>query len=432
MAGTNKVKLKKSQKLTKFGQFLYFTIGNFNSNNLWESASSCSFGFIFSFIPVTLIIITILLQILKLSPGLQDYITVIADEIETFISVDFEHMMSDIMKLKTLTYVDFFLALWVIWMARKLFTSIIQALSKIFRSVSKRKSWFNQLMTFICEFLIVIAVAALILIAFAFNKILDSSFMIPLQKKIPLLFNRNSHLVFTITMYFMLYIITMIIYRVVTGTKPKMRLCSKYAIISTVVFYLFSIFLNHTVNFSNYNAIYGALSTIVLLMVKVYFFFVIALFCAQMIYVSQFFDTLLKTELYLLPDSTKGKLSYWRKKLFSNPAALKQTTNTVLFKAEETIFTECDESNCVYFIRRGSVKAVSGGKTIRIYPQGSFLGDLQCILHQDRIFTAVAAEDCKMIIFSEEEFMSLIYKNPKLASKAISKVSDYTMQSTLS
>ena len=60
-----KIKLKRSQKLTKLGQIIYLTCTNFGSNNLLESASACSFGFIFSFVPLALIIFTVLVGIIR-------------------------------------------------------------------------------------------------------------------------------------------------------------------------------------------------------------------------------------------------------------------------------------------------------------------------------------------------------------------------------
>ena len=76
-----KIKLKRSQKLTKLGQIIYLTCSNFQGNNLWESASSCSFGFIFSFVPLALIILTVLVGILRVSPGILEYVNAFAGEL---------------------------------------------------------------------------------------------------------------------------------------------------------------------------------------------------------------------------------------------------------------------------------------------------------------------------------------------------------------
>ena len=82
-----KIKLKRSQRLTKMGQIIYLTCSNFQSNNLWESASSCSFGFIFSFVPLALIILTILVGILRVNPALLEYVNVFSEEIEAIVDI---------------------------------------------------------------------------------------------------------------------------------------------------------------------------------------------------------------------------------------------------------------------------------------------------------------------------------------------------------
>ena len=131
-----KIKLKRSQRLTKMGQIVYLTCSNFDANNLWESASSCSFGFIFSFVPLALIILTVLVGIIRVSPGILEYVNVFAQEIESI--VDIRPFLNNIINKRNFHIVDVFLAFWIIWMARKLFQSIVRALNKIFNSVIKQ------------------------------------------------------------------------------------------------------------------------------------------------------------------------------------------------------------------------------------------------------------------------------------------------------
>ena len=141
-----KIKLKHSQKFTKFGQKIYMTCSNFQNNNLWESASSCSFGFIFSFIPLALIIVALLTGILKISPGIYNWVMSLVDAVKPFFDVT--PFLNNLMENEAVHWVDIVLSVWVIWMARKMFISIMQAMTKIFRSVSKRKTWFNQFFIF--------------------------------------------------------------------------------------------------------------------------------------------------------------------------------------------------------------------------------------------------------------------------------------------
>ena len=159
-----KIKLKRSQKLTKLGQIIYLTCTNFGSNNLLESASACSFGFIFSFVPLTLIIFTVLVGIIRVSPGILEYVNAFGAEIENI--VDIRPFVNNILNKKNFHFFDIFLGIWIIWMARKMFLSIIRAMAMIFRPVIKRKGILNQVLMFFSEFILVLFIASIIIFMF--------------------------------------------------------------------------------------------------------------------------------------------------------------------------------------------------------------------------------------------------------------------------
>lgn len=419
-----KIQLKRSQKITKFGQKIYLACSNFNNNNLLESSSSCAFGFIFSFIPLTVMIVTVLLGIIKISPNVSAYVFSFADEIESI--VDIRPIVNNIMTMKAFHFYDIVLAIWIIWMARRMFMSIIQAMTRIFRSVSKRKNLFNQLFVFLCEFVCVILIAIVILAAFSMNKLANSEFFTSVRSFFPAIISNNSHVIVSSVMYFIIFNATALIYRFMSGVKPPFRLCSFYAFLSTVCFYATSYFINKFLNLTNYNIVYGTISTIIVLMMKVWFFFVIFLFFAQMIYVTEFFDTLLESEIYLLPTKeVKGPLTAMRRMLFINPAALKRADNTLYFYEKEMIYKEGDPADRVYYLRKGKISITNRGITTE-YPEGSFIGEKDCILNQPRTNSCMALTDCKLIQFTSEEFITLMERSPKAAAKAISKISEET------
>ncbi len=418
-----KIKLKRSQKLTKLGQIVYLTCSNFQGNNIWESASSCSFGFIFSFVPLALIILTVLVGILRVSPGILEYVNAFSGEIESI--VDIKPFLNNIIDKRNFHIVDVFLAVWIIWMARKLFQSIVQALNKIFNSVTKRRGILNQAIVFISEFILVIIIASVIIFAFAFNQLIASNFFEPLQEFLPEIVSQNSHTVVTIAMYFMIFICTLFAYKFIIGIHPPLWLCFIYALLDTVCFYFISLWVSKFLNLTNYNIVYGTISTIIILMLKVYFFFVFFLFFAQMIYVTQNFELLLKCEVYLLPDSErKGWMIRLRRMLFINPAALKTTTNTRMLQAGDVIFNSGDKADNVYYIRTGTITEEFENGESQTFEKGAFVGDTICLLDERFRGTGKASSDCKIIIFTAAEFKELMKKSPKAASKALSKLAE--------
>ena len=409
---------------SRFGQMLYLTISNFTKNAMWESASSCAFGFIFSFIPVTLIIFTVLVGILRIYPNIYNFIISFTEQFDSVIAIT--PVLDKMREIRSVSSFNIFLGVWVIWMARKLFNSIITALNKVFRSVSKRKSWFNQILTFIIEFSITLIIALVIIVAFVFSQLLSLPFFQTILDYFPLLQKQSSANLGTFVLYFILFISTILAYRIIPGTKPLIRRCFFYAALSTVVFFFVSRFLNMFMNVTNYNAVYGTISSLVVLMLKVYMFFIIFLFCAQMIYVSQFFETLLRSEIYQLPPySCKTAGDYLRRFLFINPSEIQTPQNTVHLEIGETLYHRDEKVTKVYYLKSGAISEASDkGFTLR--SQGCFLGDVQCILNQTYQADTQALAECELISFTAEEFMQIIEKSHHAARKAISKISEYT------
>ena len=418
-----KIKLKRSQRLTKLGQIIYLTCSNFQGNDLWQSASACSFGFIFSFVPLALIIFTVLVGIIRVSPGILEYVNAFGAEIESI--VDIKPFINNIMNKRNFHVVDIFLGVWIVWMARKLFQSIILAMNKIFNSQRKRRGIFNQALMFLSEFTLVIVIASIIIILFGFNKLVSPNISESLKEYLPSIVNQNSHTIVSLSMDFVIFISTFFVYRVVSGTKPPVGLCFIYGLLDSLCFYLISLWVSKFMNLSNYNIVYGTISTIIILMMKVYFFFVFFLFFAQMIYVTQYFELLLKCEVYLLPDSEhRGWMVQLRRMLFINPAALKTATNTKSVEQGEVIFNADDKADSVYYIRTGTITEQFENGETQTFEKGSFVGDTLCLLDERFRGTGVATTDCKLIIFSAAEFKELMKKSPKAASKALSKLAE--------
>lgn len=426
-----KQKIKKSKTLTKFFQFWYLTFSNFNKNNLWDSACSCSFGFIFSFVPIVLIISSILIGVLKVSPNAIKYVQEFSLQIKDVI--DIQPIIDNVLNLRSLRYVDIFLGFWIIWIARKLFLSIVRGMNSIFNSMTARKGIFTQALTFLSEFVLIFIFIAIIITTFTFrklfeNSLIENSLFSFFRESFPKLFRESSNIIFISVTYFLLFVFVFYIYKVVSGTKPKTDKCAFYAFLCTATFYVLSICLNLFMNISNYNLVYGTISTLIILMMKVYFFFVIFLYCAQMLYVSQFFDNLLLAELYLLPGKEeRGFANTLRRKMFINSTVLQTEKNTKHYKEGDVIYSVGDSVTRVFYLRRGEVSEVSDSVLI-CRKKGAFFGELPLILNTPRNTTAMAKTDCEIMEIPVDKFLELVQENPRVSAQALSQISTYTAQ----
>lgn len=426
----NKILAKLKQRLIrrfkKIGQLFYLTSANAFNNNIFESANSCSFALIFSFIPISLIIMLILVGLLKNNQNLLEYIITSIENVSSL--VDVSSVMDTLLNMKSFSLIDFVLGIWIIWMARKLFSSTLGAINKIFKSVSGSRPLINQLFSFFVEFFLVIIIVFVMLLIFLLNQFLEIPSIQQIIDDSPLELLARIGNNASILSYIVIFIFTSVIYRMCSGVKPKISYCIFYAFLSTVTFYFFSNLLTLFFNPSNYNLIYGAISSLLILMMRVWFFFNIFLFFAQMLFCALYLDSLSFLLLYILPDDEKSS-SKWAKlkrKLFTNPAVVKTKYEIKKFKFSEKIYSEGDRPDWVYYLLKGTVYRYAKDDSITELKPGSFFGEMHCVLNQQRTDTIIAQSDCEIAVIDAKEFLDLLNKDNRASSKAISKVAKYT------
>lgn len=411
-------------KLTRFSQMIYLTSIFYLQNNLDSCASACTFGFIFSFIPIIMMILTIFIGILHASP---DIVAVISEEIKNLTNVfDVNKFVENISEGISFSWVNILLAIFIIWMARKLFITIIKSLSSIFNTEVPPRPFINQLLTFAGELCIVIISAVVLFAAFTTRQL----FLLPFFQKIsfisPILFSYSSNLITNIALYFVLFIFSVFAYKIGTGSKPPIKLCFLCSALCVGMFYIFIFIISFFINKANYNTIYGVLSNLIILLFEVYIFFSLFMFFAQLIYTFQYFDSLLLAELYLIPHHENTNfIDSIKKILFIKPAALMTDEKQIKIKSGEDIYTKDEKTTGIYYLVEGKLQETKQNEII-IHDRGAFFGETELLLNVNRIGTITALTDCILIYFSNDEFLKLIEKNPKAANKAINKLSHYT------
>ena len=150
------------------------------------------------------------------------------------------------------------------------------------------------------------------------------------------------------------------------------------------------------------------------------------MFFAQLIYTFQYFDSLLLAELYLIPHQENTNfIDSIKKALFIKPAALMTDEKQIKIQSGQNIYTKDEKTIGIYYLVEGKLQETKQNEII-IHDRGTFFGETELLLSVNRIGTVTALTDCKLIYFSNEEFLKLIEKNPKAANKAIKKLSHYT------
>ena len=422
---------KKLRKITfvTFSQSVFLTTKYFLQNRLLSFAGACAFSFLFSVIPLFMMVVMVLVRILHASPNTVTAIISAIPELEEYFNS--KSIIESVQSIHVVSTFEIVALVFILWMARRFFASIFDSMQNIFHTQAKRKAVWNQLLTFIVEIAIVLIAAA---IFFAYISLQTIS-SVEILKKVPQLSfvfeGILSGELVKMLPNFLIFVVITVLYKTASGTKPSFFLCFFSGILCTASFWAFRFIMHFFLNVSRYNLVYGVLGHLIIIFMDIFFFFVLFLVFAQFMYVVQFFDELLLGELYLLPKIEQTSFGAGIKRaFFIRPDFLiaKNKLNVFSYKPGEVIFKKGDKDNFAYYIIKGSVKFLTSAaatEACEIARRGEFFGETACILEQTRPSTAVAAISTRIIKIESERFRFLVHQNPEAAKKVLKQISPF-------
>lgn len=409
-----------------FVQALFLTAQCFIQNRLIAFAASCSFSFLFSVIPIFMMIVMVLVRIMHASPSTVAALLSTFPELGQYLNS--EHIIHSVQSIETVSALEIVVGIFIFWMARRFFASVFDSLQHIFHTRTKRKAFINQILTFVVEFVTVLVASAVIFACISLQTVSS----LPFFRSIPQLDFLFAGIVSADFIIFLpnilIFVVISVLYRSVPGTKPSVFLCMFSSALCTFCFWIFRMILHFFLNVGRYNLIYGVFGHVVILFMDIFFFFTFFLTFAQCIYVVQFLDWLLLGELYLLPGNGGNKIGARVKRLlFIRPDFLiaKNARNVISCAGGDVIFTEEDTTTDAFYIISGSVLFTVDGKNSGLIHRGDFFGETSCILSKKRGCTATAAVPTRIIRIDGETFRFLVKNNPDVARKTLSQISPF-------
>lgn len=411
----------KHYTLRTFIQEIFLTANFFIQNDLLTYASACAFSFLFSLLPVVIMSAVILIRVLKASPSVLANLYQFDSGLSQILDVP--HLVHSVLDFHGGVLFNVVIGVFIFWMARRLFNSTMKGISCIFHKELVTRPLVSQLIVVAGEVVLVVVIALVIFIFSSGKTLLEASFLQQLLP--PVMVELGNQLTRFLPAVLMLCFVT-ICFKVATRTKPRWKHCILAAAACTLVFSGFSLLSDLSRDTTTYNMIYGVMSGIILLLLKVFVFFILLLFFAQALFVHQFFDQLLLAELYLLPAREEVRLHLvLRRLLFIDPDyfILRMAAATD-YQAGSMIYRDGDEGEWVYFLAQGQVQ-ITGKHHIQQCQPGDFFGELPCILGRSREESARAETDVQVIRIEAEDFISMLEKNPAASRKALSQVSRY-------
>ena len=173
---------KRSAKNT-VGQLIYLTASFYARNNLYTCAASCAFGFLFSFIPIVMTVLAVLVRIIHASPEIIDSVLSRVSEYKTMF--DAESFIDGILKVKTFGRIEFVLVLFIVLMARKSFAAVMQGMRRIFHKKIKTRAIFNHALIVIGELALIVIATLIILLLFALRNLFTLFPFVALPVELP-------------------------------------------------------------------------------------------------------------------------------------------------------------------------------------------------------------------------------------------------------
>lgn len=421
-------------------QSVYLTLNFFVRNDLVSYASTCAFGFLFSFIPVVMMILVILIRVLHANIyavssliGSNQAMEAFVQAVNAFLKTNpslggYFNVESAALSLNSITKITNFeivIGFAIIWMARRFFVSVMNGMHKVFKQEAKYRPVISQLMSLGGEALLVVLISVIVFAVVTFHAVVKLPLLDELVLRYPSVFKNIGRIVNVIP-FLAMFLAVSVCYRIGSASRPRFMAVFASAASCTACFYVFQKLMHIFINVNKYNIIYGVLSGIIVMLMEVFFFFIIFLFFAQFLFVYQFFTTLILGELYLLPARDDVSiLAMVRRTLFIRPDTLLNDGEYVVsLNRGEYLYKRGERCRAAYYLAQGTV-VVMRPNGISYVECGNFLGEEAFFLDGVRHEDVKASSYAKLIAIPEDIFLKLLERNPRVSKKALSEINGY-------
>jgi membrane protein len=404
-------------------QRLWITADLYGTNGLSNHAAAGAYGLLLSSAPALLMVSFFLSRAISSSPE------VAAELIQ---QIDFFQGNFDISGLIKTYFASsrpgiagFISAVSILWTARISALSIQRGLGVIFPNAKKSNPAKNLAVTAGLEFLVILFIFIVVLssrIAISFYNSL---------KFVPVTISLTALTEFTIGAipFISLGLMTLAAYRLVPSAPPTFKDALKGMLFCIILFRLFSMGFKLIINPARYNLIYGALGSLLLLLVNVYFFFIFFFLGAQLTYVIHSFDALLFIRFRKFHSRNSITKKPWQKIFASHKGLLEKYYRE--YKKGEIILARVITGREVYYVLQGEAGVFLDSELkqkVAVIKSGEFFGEMEYILegnnHEGRNAYITADTHLSVLALPPELFNIIMKTDPETDRKLINLLSE--------
>jgi CRP/FNR family transcriptional regulator, cyclic AMP receptor protein len=97
---------------------------------------------------------------------------------------------------------------------------------------------------------------------------------------------------------------------------------------------------------------------------------------------------------------------------------------TVTLKPGDILFREGDDAHAMYFVKRGTLRILSGSTILETVGEGGLVGEMAIIeAHTPRSATVIAGTYCELVEIDVPRFMSLVASIPAFSITVLRVIS---------
>ena len=299
----------------------------------------------------------------------------------------------------------------LIWTSRLFIVSIQRGIRVVYSDVAQPNLVRDNILTFVAELILLLSAIALIAFSRLARPALNAMRATPLLGLISFAIPIAARFLPLATLWLFVFLT----FHGIPQHKPRYRIAAICALLCTIFYLLIGSFLDMFLSIERYGLLYGVMGNLIVGLVKVYTFFWLYFYFAELSYTVQFFDTLLFTRFHKLESINKTGTRLERR-LFAEPQRLERHFARY-YKPGDIIFARHDLSKDAYYLYRGIVHIYlsepATSQAISVVNQGQFFGELAAILDEPRSAWAVALTDCVVFVLEPELFKRFITNNPQ-------------------
>ncbi|HPM71879.1 MAG TPA: YhjD/YihY/BrkB family envelope integrity protein [Spirochaetales bacterium] len=381
-------------------QRVVFSLEQFSRHEMANHAAAGAYAFLLSAIPAVLVILFVSSRVLgTLDSGL------VLGVLDPIIAVfGGREAIASFVSTPLAGFTGAFGVVNLLWAARLFIVSMQRGMRIVYADGAKVNPVRENALTFAVEIILILAIVLIISASQVARAAIGAIHWKPMARLLGLAVSLGLHAFPTLALWLFVFLT----YKNVPPVKPRAVNAAIGSAACLVTYTALGALLSLTLNTARYGLLYGILGNLIIGLIKVYFFFWLYFFFAELCHTLENFDSMLFARFHRLAMSDKPAKGLDRT-LFSNPARLIRRYARE-YSAGETIFEKGDDDRSALYLYRGSVEiglppaAGEAGAVLSTVGEGELFGEMAWLLEEPRSARAVAKTDCMVFVLPPEMF----------------------------